>query len=106
MTEVEVEAESSCPYKRKLTVDDEEEIRKMMANNPVIDRLLAETICLMPPEDMKVIMDAHKAGTLKDPYPNTEFVAVYKTGIVEEKEFEGFNRNYGIVEEEEVKEEQ
>lgn len=71
------------PYKRKLTPEDEEEIRKMMESNPVIDRLLAETIVLMPSEDLKDICDRHKEGTLKDPYPNKEFVAVYKNGIVE-----------------------
>ena len=71
------------PYKRKLTPEDEEEIRKMMESNPVIDRLLAETIVLMPSEDLKDMCDRHKEGTLKDPYPNKEFVAVYKNGIVE-----------------------
>ena len=83
MTEVQEEVEDLNPYHRKLTVNEEEEIRKMMENNPVIDRLLAETICLMSPEDLKEICDKHKEGTLKDPYPNKEFVAVYKTGVVE-----------------------
>ena len=84
MTEVdEVQEEVYNPYKRTLTVNDEEEIRKMMENNPVIDRLLAETICLMSPEDLKEICDKHKEGTLLDPYPNCDFVAVYKTGVVE-----------------------
>jgi len=84
MTEVEeVQEEVYNPYKRTLTVNDEEEIRKMMENNPVIDRLLAETIVLMPPEDLKEICDKRRKEELKDPYPNKEFVAVYKTGVVE-----------------------
>tara|TARA_R110000751_G_scaffold21845_3_gene62272 strand:- start:3073 stop:3357 length:285 start_codon:yes stop_codon:yes gene_type:complete len=82
MTEIE-EVKDDCPYKRTLTIEDEESIRKMMEHNPVIDRILAETICLMPPEDLKDICDKRKEGTLKDPYPNKEFVAVYKTGVVE-----------------------
>tara|TARA_R110000822_G_scaffold58459_3_gene146319 strand:- start:1703 stop:2005 length:303 start_codon:yes stop_codon:yes gene_type:complete len=84
MSEVEeVVEEVYNPYKRKLTINDEEEIRKMMEHNPVIDRILAETICLMPPEDLKEICDLHSKEELKDPYPNKEFVAVYKTAIVE-----------------------
>ena len=87
MTEVQEEVDSN-PYHRKLTVNDEEEIRKMMESNPVIDRLLAETICLMSPEDLKEICDKHKEGTLSDPYPNCDFVAVYKTGVVEPEDLE------------------
>jgi len=70
MSEIE---EVKDPYKRKLTPEDEDHIRKMMESNPVIDRLLAETICLMPSEDLKEICDRHKEGTLKDPYPNKEY---------------------------------
>ena len=71
------------PYKRKLTAEDEEQIRKMMAANPVIDRLIAETIVLMPSEDLKEICDKHKAGTLEDPYPNKEYPNnTLKTGKV------------------------
>jgi len=84
MTDVEeVKEVLYNPYKRKLTADDEEEIRKMMEANPVIDRLIAETIVLMPSKDLKEICDKHRDNVLKDPYPNKDFVAVYKNGVVE-----------------------
>jgi glutathionyl-hydroquinone reductase len=78
------------PYKRKLTHNDEAEIIKMLEANPVIDRLLAETILLMPPDDLDEIIQKHKSKELKDPYPNKEFVAVYKTGIIEPEKTVGF----------------
>ena len=88
---IEEEVNDLNPYHRKLTVNDEEEIRKMMEGNPVIDRLLAETIVLMPPEDLKDICDLHRKEELKDPYPNKEFVAVYKTGEVQPLTVVGFD---------------
>ena len=84
------EVEDLNPYKRKLTHNDEAEIIKMLEANPVIDRLLAETILLMPPDDLDEIIQKHKSKELKDPYPNKEFVAVYKTGVVEPEKTIGF----------------
>jgi hypothetical protein len=71
------------PYERELTPEDEEKIRRMMESNPVIDRLIAETICLMPEEDFNEIVKKHKKKELKeDPtiQKYTEFVL--KTGKV------------------------
>ncbi len=85
MTEIEeVKEVLYNPYKRKLTPEDEDQIRKMMESNPVIDRLIAETIVLMPSEDLKEICDKHKEGLLKEPYPNKEYPNnTLKTGVVE-----------------------
>ena len=38
------------PYKRVLTAEDQDNIRKLMAANPVIELLIAETMVLMPPK--------------------------------------------------------
>ena len=72
------------PYKRELTAEDQDQIRKLMASNPVIDLLIAETMVLMPKEDLDDIIKEHKEGTLKDPFPTAE-VDCYtiKTGRIE-----------------------
>ena len=75
------------PYSRKLTAEDEDYIRKLMESNPVIDRLIAETIVLMPSEDLKEICDKHKEGKLEEPWPNKEYEShTLKTGKVEPEE--------------------
>ncbi len=58
-----------------------------MDAKPVIAYLIAETICLMPKEDMNDIIEKHKAGTLEDPFPTAK-VECYtlKTGRVEPEE--------------------
>jgi len=48
-------------YDRKLTILEEKQIKEMMELNPIIDRLIAETILLMPPGRLKEICDNHKA---------------------------------------------
>tara|TARA_R110001632_G_scaffold2330_1_gene10204 strand:- start:616 stop:909 length:294 start_codon:yes stop_codon:yes gene_type:complete len=71
------------PYKRKLTPQDEAEIVRMMDANPVIDRLIAETMVLMPPADLAEIIEKHKNKELKDPWANGDFQPVIKNGIIE-----------------------
>jgi glutathionyl-hydroquinone reductase len=78
------------PYNRKLTHNDEAEIIKMMEANPVLDRLIAETIVLMPPEDLAEIIEKHKSKELKDPWENGKFEAVIKNGIIEPEKTVGF----------------
>jgi len=82
------------PYKRALTAEDQDNIRKLMAANPVIDELIAQTMVLMPPEDLKEIIEKHKQGTLIDPFPTAK-VDCYtiQTGKVEPEEevVEGFS---------------
>ena len=86
----EVENVPYNPYNRKLTHNDEAEITKMLEANPVLDRLIAETIVLMPPEDLAEIIEKHKSKELKDPWENCKFEPVIKNGIVEPEKTVGF----------------
>ena len=86
MTEVETPYN---PYKRVLTAEDQDNIRKLMAANPVIALLIAETMVLMPPEDLAEIIAKHKEGTLTDPFPTQEYECkTLKTGKVEPEGFD------------------
>jgi len=86
MTEVETPYN---PYKRALTAEDQDNIRKLMAANPVIDELIAQTIVLMPKEDLNEIIEKHKEGTLTDPFPTQEYECkTLKTGKVEPEGFD------------------
>ncbi len=46
-------------WDRELTILEEKQIKEMMELNPVIDRLIAETIIKMPPDRLKEICDNH-----------------------------------------------
>lgn len=86
----EVENVPYNPYNRKLNHNEEAEIVRMLEANPVMDRLIAETIILMPKEDLAELMELHKKKELKDPWENGKFEPVIKNGIVEPEKVVGF----------------
>ena len=49
-------------YDRELTLAEEKQIKEMIELNPIIDRLLAETIIKMPKDRLKEICDEHKTN--------------------------------------------
>ena len=72
----------SNPFDKKLTANEENQIQYMMKEYPEIDYLIAETIVLMPKEELSQIITKHKNKELKlEPEPKREYTL--KTGKVE-----------------------
>ncbi len=55
------------PYDRELTKIELKIAEDMMAANPLIDFVLAETLIKMPKNEIEEIIEAHKKGELKEP---------------------------------------
>lgn len=71
------------PYDRELTLAEKKTIETMMELNPVLDRLIAETLVLMPEEDLKEIVEQSKTDTLPpDEWVKEHTEFVLKTGTV------------------------
>ena len=72
----------TSPFDRKLTAQEEHQIQHMINTYPEIDYLIAETIVLMPKDELSELVNKHKKGELKsEPEPKREYLL--KTGKVE-----------------------